>query len=268
MATITNAVGTVSNGGTISDSLLGSTVSNILGLQSSAAVDTANSSASTINSSGYTAETKAYTDVGSIAESNAAISQAYGDVLGIQEQQKLSADIGTEKAAFAANGFKESGSNLDILRSSLQQGYLTQQLNETQTSLNVGGYLAEKAAAKAESLASTAASDSAAALAKAYTSASSLSTANAASSTDALNSYLKGGTLTSAESLILSPVSGAGSTAKTVKTATTTAVTNGGSTAKTNTTTSSGYDPNSHVTIGGVTYATDTAGRVIIANKF
>lgn len=192
---------------TINDSLLGSTVSNILGLKETSATDLANAKAEDASVKGYNAETTAYGEVGTIAENNAALAKASGDITTYQDQLKALTTIGEQKAAVASNGFRESGSNLDILRSSLQQSYLKQQLDETQTNINVGGYLAEKAAAKAEADAATAAADSATALAANYRSASTLATTNAANETSALNTYLGKTTLTPAEKLLLAPLS-------------------------------------------------------------
>lgn len=207
MATISGTVsGAVKNTGTINDTLLNSTVSNILGLSETTASDTAQSKASAASVTGYNAETTAYGQVGTIAASNAALSKAAGDVTDYQDQLKALITIGEQKAAVAANGFRASGSNLDLLRSSLQQGYLKHQLDETQTSLNIGGYLAEGAAAKAEGAAATAAADSATALGAAYDKASTLATTNAANETTALNSYLGKTTLTPAEKLLLNPL--------------------------------------------------------------
>lgn len=196
----------VTNTGTINDTLLGSTVSGILGFNEQAATDTANAKAQDASVTGYNAEVTAYGEVGTIAANNAALSKASGDITSYQDQLKALTTIGEQKAAVASNGFRESGSNLDLLRSSLQQSYLKQQLDETQTGINIGGYLAEGAAAKAEGSAAQAAADSATALAGNYRSASSLATTNAANETSALNTYLGKTVLTPAEKLLLTPL--------------------------------------------------------------
>ena len=258
--------GTVANGGTISDSLLYSSVADILGLQSSSTLDTANAKAQTATISGYDAETKAYGQASDIAVSNAGIAGAAGAVKGVQEAQKLALSVGTAKAAIGGAGFKESGSNLDILASSLQQGALEQQLNETQTNLNVAGYLAESVADKAQAAGTTAASDSAKALGDYYTSAAADYTAKAGSLTSLLNSYLGGSKLTSAEGLILSPVS-SGLTNVPSGSNLTDLVTGGGTTSTTGTVTNvkkgTGFDPT-----GKVKTSVDLVGVPLASNVF
>lgn len=266
---------TTSSTTTIDNTLLGNSVSSILGLKETAATDTANAAAQKASVTGYQAEQTAYGQVEAISGNNAAIAKAAGEVTRYQDLYKALATIGTQQQGVAASGLRRSGSNLALLRSSLQQTYLGQQADETQTGLNVGGYLAEGLAAKAEGAAAGAAADSATALGTAYTNAASLATTNAANETTALNDYLgKNTILTPAEKLLLAPLSSDITAATSITNTGTVAGTTVGSsltpksTPKTNTTTDSGYDPNSTITIGGVNYKTDASGRVIIQANF
>lgn len=273
----TSNTGTVSNGGTISDSLLTSTVSNILGLQDSATLDKFNASGTLATSSGYAQEQTAYQTTSAIETNNAAVSQAAGAVSGFQGYEKALSAIGTNEAVIAGGGFKEEGSARAAIRSSYQQANLENQLTKLQTLENVGGYFAAAGAAGAEASAAGAAASQASTTAGYYESAASLATANANNEIGALNSFLSGGKISPAEKLILSPLSSNVDLPTTLDTKS--LVTSGGTTGgidtatqstKQSTTygTSSGYPKNSTIMIGGVNYATDSEGRVVIQNKF
>src|SRR5712691_2630277 len=188
-------------------STLKGTVSDILGLQSTAATDKAAAAAATTQAAGYTAEAGAYGNAADIATQNAIIANVAGDIKSYQQQRAVTMTLGEQQAQTAAAGFGASGSSLDILLSSLQQGYLTQQLTATQTSLTAGGYLEEAAASQAEKEAAKATAAAATATSASYTTAGSLATANAAAATAALNKFIGTGTLTTAEKLILAPLS-------------------------------------------------------------
>lgn len=189
-----------------SNPILEGAVSSLLGLKSTAAVDTANATAAGVQVTGYTTEGNAYQTASDIAQQNAAVAGVSGQVQELQEARATRTTIGEQKAQVAASGFGASGSNLDILRASLQQGYLTQQLTRTQTTLNQGGYLEESAAAQAEKAATSVTAGAAAAAATSYTSAAALATANAANATAALNQFIGTGTLTADQQLILAPL--------------------------------------------------------------
>ncbi len=214
-------------------SLLEGAVSSTLGFKSTAAEDTANATASTTSATGYAAEGTAYQTAADIAAQNAVIAQTSGDIKTLQEQRTLGITVGEQKAQVAASGFGASGSNLSLLRSSYQQGALTQQLTATQTALTKGGYLEEEAASLAEKKATDVTSTAATNAATGYTKASTTATANAANETAAINNYVGTGTLTADESLILAPLNSTvgtpttgtttGTTATTVKDAGTTA---------------------------------------------
>jgi hypothetical protein len=238
-----HTTGSVTNTGTVNDTLLGDTVSSVLGLKETAATDTANATAQTASATGYQAEQTAYGQVGAISQNNAALAQAAGTVTAYQDLLKAKTTIGEQQQSVGAAGLRNSGSNLSLLRGSLQQSYLTQQLDETQTAIDVGGYLAEKAGASAEYSAAGAAADSATALGKSYTSAASLATTNAANETSALNTYLGSGTRTADENLLLAPLSADITQPTTILNGSTTS-TGTVSTALTSSTRGKGFGPN------------------------
>lgn len=199
----TSAASTARANTPAADAALRASVSDILGLDKEAFTDKTAATAAGIQTTGYGKDADAYGKAADIAGGNAQLEEAAGAVQEYQQQREINATIGTQRADVAAAGFKESGSNVDLLRSSLQQGYLTTQLTRTQTNLTEGGYLEQQQAGLAEQQGARTASDAAAAARDAYTSAGSLATANAANETAALNSYITatGGVLTPDEKL-------------------------------------------------------------------
>lgn len=201
-----------------SNTLLEGAVSDVLGLKGTAVTDTAAATAATTQATGYDAEGKAYDTSQEIANQNAVVAGVAGGIKTLQEQRSLDALVGTQQSQVAAAGFGAAGSSLDILRSSLQQGYLTQQLTATQTALTKGGYLQEAAASAAQSKATAVTAAAARDTAAAYTAAAATSTANAAKETAALNDFTSTATLTADQKLILSPLTGSTTTSSTAAT--------------------------------------------------
>ncbi len=195
------------------DATLQATVSSVLGLQSTAVTDAANATAATTSAAGYAAEGDAYQTAADIAGQNATVAGIAGTVKGLQEQRATNVTLGAQRAGVAAAGFAASGSSLDLLRSSMQQGYVTQQLNDIQTTLTKGGYIEEQAASNAEQVAARSTSATATATAAADTTAANMARATAASETAALNNFLGSYTLTADQSLLLSPLAAADSIA-------------------------------------------------------
>lgn len=172
-------------------SLLKSAVTDVLGLSGKAAEDNANAAAQAATAAGNTAEASSYEAAIGGANEAATLEGIAGNIRGIQEQRKVGQTLATQRADIAANGFSmDSGSSIALLRASLQQGYLSQQLNDVQTGINRGGYLEQAAASASEQAAATAAAKSATDLGAAYTSAGTIATANAASETDAIQKML------------------------------------------------------------------------------
>ena len=223
-----------------SDTLLSGSVSNILNLQATATTDTAaatadtaNATAATTSATGYTAEGASYQTSADIAAQNAVTAQLAGQVTTLQEARTMRTTEGEQQAAVAGSGFGASGSSLDIIRSSLQQGYLTQQLNTLTATETAGGYLEEQSAALAEKAATKVSADAATALASSDTTAAStattagnLATANAASETSALKAFIGTSPLSTGQQLIVSPLTTSGTLANTASVSSTGTVTN------------------------------------------
>jgi hypothetical protein len=114
-------------------------------------------------------EAATYGSAEDIAAANARLATISGQVEQEQEQVQLGQTIGAQKAAVAGGGFAESGSALDLLRSSTQQGLLQQQITGTQAALQSGGYAEQAQAYAGEASAATAAGNSQSALAAGYT---------------------------------------------------------------------------------------------------
>lgn len=179
--------------------LLQSTVAQILGLQATAAQQTAEGTGLTTEAqgftaeaqgaaltasgyaygaqaanetaTGYTAEATAYGQAANIATNNSTIAGVVGSIQTLQQQRQVLAATSTQRAQVAGNGFLEAGSNVSLLQSSVQQGNLGAQQIGTQTLLEQGGYEEEASAATAEQTAATAASAAATTTAAADTAA-------------------------------------------------------------------------------------------------
>lgn len=88
-------------------------------------------------------EASAYGKAGAIERQNAQIAAATGRIQTIQADRQIYQTIGGQQADVAGAGLASSGSALDLLRSSMQQGALTKQLIANQTGLSVNSYTAE-----------------------------------------------------------------------------------------------------------------------------
>lgn len=86
----------------------------------------------------------AYNRAANIAGANANIEVGSGVVQEFQQRMALAKVFGQQGAATAANGFTDSGSALDIARSSAQQGALAQTLIKNQTEINQSAYLQQQ----------------------------------------------------------------------------------------------------------------------------
>lgn len=85
---------------------------------------------------GYEAAAKAATE-------NAGIAQQSAQIQGYMAQRQITKTIGGQQADVAGAGLAKSGSALDVMRDSAQQGSLTKQLIANQGAINVLGYQAE-----------------------------------------------------------------------------------------------------------------------------
>lgn len=159
---------TLADGTTINLSTNATTAAAQGNLASTEITASGQSKAQTDLATGYTAEQTAYTNAGLISGENAKVAGYAGDVLKYQEQLDVLKSTGEARAAAGAGGAAASGSVLDVLRSSLQQGALTQQLTQYQTALDIGGYLEQQNATQGESAAAGAQSKAATDLANTY----------------------------------------------------------------------------------------------------
>jgi hypothetical protein len=127
-----------------------------------------NAAAEKVLAAGYTTEAGAYGTAGAISAENARVAGYAGDVLRYQTGLDVLKTTGQARAAIGASGAQQTGSAVDLLRSSYQQGALAQQLVQQQTALDIGGYLAQQAATNAEGTAAQAQAASAGKLADIY----------------------------------------------------------------------------------------------------
>jgi hypothetical protein len=77
------------------------------------------------------------------ATENAGIAESSGRVKQLQANRQIYQVIGGQQADVAGAGFAKSGSALDLLRSSVEQGALTKALLSNQTAIEVRGYKQE-----------------------------------------------------------------------------------------------------------------------------
>lgn len=172
-------------------SLLKSATADILGLQGTAAEETANATAKGIEATGATAEEAAYQTAGNIALSQSDQEAIIGNIQKLQEQRNALKTLGSAAASTAANGFSgDSETSLAIMRSNLQQSYLGQQLIDAQTGLTRTGYLEQSTATQAEIAAVKAQANAATSLQNAETTAAATASSNAANETSALKALL------------------------------------------------------------------------------
>lgn len=94
---------------------------------------------------GDKAEAKAYSLASSYALQNAKITEASTQIQEAQAQRKIFQTTGAQQAQVASAGFASSGSSVDLLRSSMQQGSLQKSLIREQGLINENGYQEEAA---------------------------------------------------------------------------------------------------------------------------
>lgn len=93
---------------------------------------------------------EAYGKEADIANQNALLAKTSGDIQVAQQQRALTLATGTESAQTAGAGFTNSGSAIDLMRSSVQQGALAKALISNQTAITVAGYQEQAEAAKGQ----------------------------------------------------------------------------------------------------------------------
>lgn len=117
-----------------------------MALSSSTFSDLGSGISSIFGGVGDLAEAAAYKKAAGYATENAAISLEAAQIQQTQAARQVSQVIGGQKAAYGGAGLKESGTALDLLRSSQQQGNLQMQLLHTQGLINSNAYQEQAAA--------------------------------------------------------------------------------------------------------------------------
>lgn len=135
-------------------------VASLFGLEGQASEELAASQSEGIIAGGDIAEAGAYGTAGAIATANSRLALVGGDIEQAQEAIKLGNTIGSQRAAVSAGGFANSGTALNLLRSSVQQGHIQQQITGVNAQLQSGGFMEQAEAAAAEGSAATAAAAS------------------------------------------------------------------------------------------------------------
>lgn len=166
--------------------------SNLLTFQSQAAEYDAAAQGSLLNAEGADVEAAAYETAAGISDESQRVEAVAESVREIQQQRAIDQTVGGISASVAANGFQQSGSALDIMRSSMQQGYLAQQISSLQSQQTQRGFMEQAAAARGEMSAAKVRADAARLLAQAQMNAGNSARANQAALTDALTQLLKG----------------------------------------------------------------------------
>jgi hypothetical protein len=95
---------------------------------------------------GNAAEATSYTSAAQLDEQNAQLSAASTRIQETQTARAVTQSLGTTQADVAGAGFTESGSALDVLKSSAQQGALATSLVNIQGAINENAYAAEAGA--------------------------------------------------------------------------------------------------------------------------
>jgi trimeric autotransporter adhesin len=167
-------------------------VDDLLGFQGQVVSNQAAAEGARFTAQGAAAEADAYGISAGIAAENARTEAISEGVREIQQQTQIDQTVGAQKAATAANGFQQGGSSLDIMASTLQQGYLSQQISGMQSQQVQRGALEQQAAASGEMAAATARAGAATSLANQYDTASTSAAANQAAVTSAMTQLLAG----------------------------------------------------------------------------
>ena len=191
MFTTTGALGPATSAAILANPILAETTqedATVAGIQ-----DQYQSAASELTAQGDTEEAGLYGEAAGIANANALTALSAGDIKEAQTQLEVNSTIGSQRASVAGNGFQEAGSAVDLMRSSLQQGHLDEQLDVENADLQAGGFYEQASASQAEQTAATTA-------------------AGVASSTAAMASTLSGeeSTIASKEAAAIKTVGGPG----------------------------------------------------------
>jgi hypothetical protein len=89
---------------------------------------------------GATASAGSFSQAATIAEQNAALTAQATRIRETQESRQIFRTIGAQKASVGGAGFAESGSALDLLRSSVSEGALTKAITAEQGAITENSY--------------------------------------------------------------------------------------------------------------------------------
>lgn len=115
---------------------------------------------------GYVAEGAAYGTAAGFSDQNAAIERQSTAIQIAQTQRGLGQIVGGQKSDIASAGFENSGSALDIARSTAQQGHLQLELLKDQGLIQENAYSSQAASYRGEQESANASADAAEAAAK------------------------------------------------------------------------------------------------------
>lgn len=138
-------------------------VSSLYGEEGAAAAATGEATALSEESQGASAEAGQYQKAAAISSNNATIALVSGGLEQYVQTRQLQNTLGAQRAGVAGGGFQESGSAVDLARSSLQQGLLQNQVIGLNANMQAGGYLEQAQASEAEATAAQYASSAEAA---------------------------------------------------------------------------------------------------------
>lgn len=171
---------------------LSAAINDLLGFQGDAEQYKYAAEGSRLAAEGAGIEAAAYGTAAGIAEENARTEVIAESIRQVQIAKDIDRTVGSIKAATAANGFIQSGSSLDIMASTMREGYLSQQISGMQSQQVERGHLAQQAAAEGEMAVAGVRQESALLLAEQQDAASTAATANATALTGALTQLLAG----------------------------------------------------------------------------
>lgn len=191
MAGLDKPAGTVVGGG-VDPLALQSVMDDLMGFNSKTTELKTASDASLVSVVGAQAEADAYSRAAALAGGNRQTEAISEQVRALQIERTVNKTVGSQKAAVAANGFTQSGSGLDIMRSTYSEGYLSTQISAMQSEQVQRGYLESAAASEGEMNAALARAGGAQSLSDAQLAASNEATANSAALTNAMTQLLAG----------------------------------------------------------------------------
>lgn len=109
-----------------------------------------NAASALFSSQGNAAEANSYSSAASLEEQNAQLTAASTRIQETQTARQVAQSLGTTQTDVASAGFTNSGSALDVIRSSAQQGSLAKSLINIQGAINENSFAAEAGADEAK----------------------------------------------------------------------------------------------------------------------